>query len=172
MHQLAAVLLVMLFAPAIGIAQSRPDPLKLFLQNYVGTPDAETKTTEYSVAFADLKDDGSKDAIVYLSSDGWCGTGGCTMLILTSEGASYRVVTKATVTRLPIRVLSTKSNGWHDIGVGLAGGGIQFSYEAILSFDGKTYPENPSTVPVRQSSKRAHGQIVMSATAKAKPLYQ
>src|ERR1700758_2721131 len=115
MHQFAALLLL-LVAPPTGIAQSIPDPLTHFLQNYVGTPDKETKRTEYAAVFVNLKDDGTKETIVYLSSDGWCGTGGCTMLILAQEGTSYRVVTRVPAVRLPIRVLDAKSNGWRDIG--------------------------------------------------------
>ena len=68
-------------------------------------------------------------------------------LVLTPEGASYRVVTKIRITRPPIRVLATSSHGWHDIGVWVQGGGIQRGYEAKLQFDGKTYPSNPSSPP-------------------------
>lgn len=76
-------------------SNSRQDELlREFLKNYVGTRHEETKTTRYSAAFVDLCDDGKKEVIVYLSSDGWCGTGGCTMLILAAKGTSYRVVTK------------------------------------------------------------------------------
>jgi hypothetical protein len=170
MRQFAVALLLVLFAPSIGIPQSRPDPLTLFLQNYVGTPDEETKTTEYAVAFVDLKDDGTKEPIVYLSSDGWCGTGGCTLLILAPEGTSYRVVTRVPAVRLPIRVLDAKSNGWRDIGAVARKSGNEPLYEAVLSFDGKSYP---ISVPAAgKSNGKAQGKIVMPATAKAKPLYQ
>src|SRR5208282_1408183 len=130
-----------------------------------GIPTEETKATQYSAAFVDLKDHGAKEVIVYLSSDGWCGTGGCTMLILAPEDTSYRVVTKTTITRLPIRVLATKSNGWHDISVVVAGGGIQPGYEAELSFDGKTYPSNPSVPPAHPIDGEARGKIVVPVTA-------
>jgi hypothetical protein len=170
MRQFAVALLLVLFAPSIGIPQSRPDPLTLFLQNYVGTPDEETKTTEYAVAFVDLKDDGTKEPIVYLSSDGWCGTGGCTLLILAPEGTSYRVVTRVPAVRLPIRVLDAKSKGWRDIGVVARKSGVEPLYEAILSFDGESYPISVSEAG--ESNGKVQGKIVMPATAKAKPLYQ
>jgi hypothetical protein len=170
MRQLAAALLLVLFVPSFEAAQSRPDQLTLFLQNYVGTLDEETKKTEYAAAFVDLKDDGTKEAIVYLSSDGWCGTGGCTLLILAPEGTSYRVVTKVPAVRLPIRVLDAKSNGWHDIGVVARKSGVEPLYEAILSFDGKSYPIGVSEAG--ESNGKAQGKIVMAATAKARPLYQ
>jgi hypothetical protein len=117
-----------------------------------------------------LRDDGTKEVIVYLSSDGWCGTGGCTMLILAPEGTSYRVVTKVPAVRLPIRALDTKSNGWRDIGVVARKSGIEPLYEAILSFDGTSYPRSVSEAG--ESNGKAQGKIVMPATAKDKPLYQ
>ena len=128
MRQFTAALPLVLLASSIGIAQFRPDPLTLFLQNYVGTRDEETKKTEYAAVFVNLKDDGTKEVIVYLSS--WCGTGGCTMLILAPGGTSYRVVTKVPAVRLPIRVLDAKSNGWRDIGVVARKSGVEPLYEA------------------------------------------
>src|SRR5579859_3880939 len=149
MRQLAAVLLSILCATLFATAQSNPDRVTEFLRNYLGEPYPpfeEQGPTRYSSAFVDLKDDGTKAVIVYVSGRGWCGTGGCVMLILAPEGASYRVVTKTTITRPPIRVLATKSNGWHDISVVVSGGGISV-HEVELSFDGKTYPSNPSVPP-------------------------
>jgi hypothetical protein len=150
---------------------SKADPrLKEFLQKYIGTSNAETKTTEYSAAFVDLKGDGAKEVIVYLSADGWCGTGGCTMLILAPEGVSYRVVTRIPAVRLPIWVFNTKSNGWRDIGVGARINGVEPLYEAILSFDGQTYPSGLADAP--RSNGRHQGRIVMSEATASEPLYQ
>jgi len=93
------------------------------------------------------------------------------MLILASDGASYRVVSETTITRPPIRVLVTKSNGWHDISVLVAGGGIQPGHEAELSFDGKTYPSNPSVLPAHPLENKLRGKTVISETAKDEALY-
>jgi len=149
--------------------------LKSFLQNYLGKPYAPFEregATRYSSAFVDLKGDGTKEVIVYISGRAWCGSGGCVALILIPEGTSYGVVTETTVTRLPIRILNTKSNGWHDISVVVAGGGIQPGYEAILSFDGKTYPSNPTVAPARRSSGEIQGKIVLPVTAEEQLLYE
>jgi len=147
--------------------------LRTFLQNHLGEPHPFLEregVSRYSYVFVDLKDDGTKEVIVYITGRAWCGTGGCGILILAPEGSSYRVVTGTTVTRPPIRVLATKSNGWHDISVVVAVGGIA-GYEAELSFDGKTYPSNPSVPPAHQLNGKARGKIVLSATAKDEPLY-
>jgi hypothetical protein len=161
MRQVAAILLSVLYAASFGAAQSKPDGLAEFLQNYTGAHSAETKTIQYSAAFVELRDDGTKEVLVYLSSDGWCGTGGCTMLILAPEGASYRVVTKVPAVRLPIRVLDTKSNGWRDIGVVARKSGIEPLYEAILSFDGKSYPSSISDAG--ESKGKARGKVALPA---------
>ena len=84
MRQFALSLQVLLLLSPFSHAQSIPDPLIRFLQDYVGSSGG-SKTTEYSAVLVDLKDDGTKEAIVYFSSNGWCGTGGCTMLILVPE---------------------------------------------------------------------------------------
>jgi hypothetical protein len=168
MRQFARALLVTLFAVCFANAQSDLDSLTKVLQDYIGTPDAETKTTEFAAAFVDLRNDGSKEAIVYLSSDGWCGTGGCTMLILAPEGTSYKVVSKIPAVRLPIRVLTAKANGWHSIGVVGRKSGTEPLYEAILSFDGKSYPYVSDGA---ESHGKVDGKVVMRATVKSRPLY-
>jgi len=146
------------------------DSLKSFLQHYTGTS-AEGKATRYSAAFTDLRGDGIQEALVYLTSDGWCGSGGCTMLVLAREAPLTLSLRKTTITRLPIRVLATKSNGWFDLAVRVQGGGIPFGYEAELSFDGKTYPPNPSVLPARKLPRGVAGQVVVPASTQAKPLF-
>lgn len=148
-----------------------PDSLKSFLQNYVGLPTPETRTTRYLAAFKDLNNDGVKEAVVYLSGDRWCGSGGCATLILQREGKSYRMVTKITITRPPIRVLDGAVNGWVNIGVWVQGGGIGSGYEAELRFDGKSYPTNPSLPPARRRTGNVHGQVLIPRSRSATPLY-
>ena len=145
--------------------------LKKFLQNYEGKPAAGDERATYSAAFIDLKDDGTQEAIVYLIGPRWCGSGGCSTLILTPQGSSYRVITKTTVTQPPIRVLSTKTNGWHDLGVWVQGGGIQPGYEARLRFNGRKYPSNPSVPPAQRLRKKVEGRVVVPDNNSGTPLY-
>jgi hypothetical protein len=174
------VVVGLIFLPSACLAQRQHKPssgqvesLKKFLQNYVGNSD-DDRTTEYSSAFVDLKDDGTQEIIVYLTGDGWCGSGGCTTLILAPKDSSYAVVTKITIVRPPIRILVTKLNGWHDIAVRVQGGGIINPYEAKLSFNGSTYPRNPSVSPARRLVEKVAGEEVIPITAlteKGTPLY-
>jgi hypothetical protein len=179
--EVAILVFVLMLASTATLAKaqqpsnSTPDnSLREFIRHYLGEPDAPSEkegSTHYSGVFVDLNDDGKKEVIVYVSGRMWCGTGGCVMLILALDGESYRVVTRTTVTKLPIRVLTTKSNGWHDISVAVAGEAIQPGYEAELSFDGKTYPSNPTVPPARRLSGKAQGGTVITDSTKDRALY-
>jgi uncharacterized protein YecT (DUF1311 family) len=140
--------------------------LRDFLQKF-----DDDRTTRYSAAFRDLNGDGTPEAIVHLISNGWCGSGGCNTLVLAHEDSGWRIVANITVTRLPIRVLADTSHGWHDIGVWVQGGGVQRGYEADLPFDGKTYPQNPTLPPARQSSTQISGAIIIASSEVGIPLY-
>lgn len=160
--------------PAQQPASARDEKLKAYLQHYVGDPKSyDNASTRYIAAFADLQDNGSEDAIVYFMDDGWCGSGGCTMLVLAPTASSYRLVTRTTITNTPIRVLSTESHGWHDIGVWAQGGGIQPGYEAKLSFNGNKYPSNPSVLPAKPIEGNVAGKVAISNDdmLHARPLY-
>jgi hypothetical protein len=157
----------------------RPTPkqeenLKKFLQDYLRDPHSsleDEKTTRYSAAFVDLKNDGKHEVIVYITGRFWCGSGGCVMLILAPDDSSYRVVTRTTITRLPVRILVSKSHGWHDISVQVQGGGIVHVYEAELSFDGRTYPSNPTVPPARRLVGKVAGEVAIPLDVEGKPLY-
>lgn len=180
---LVAVLTAIALFVAGCFAQSQKQPaasapiakefLETFLQNYVKTPYVpEDKTTRYFDAFVDLNDDGKEEVIVYLTGPQWCGSGGCTTLILVAEGSSYNVITKLTVAQRPIRVLAATSNGWHSLGVSVQGGGVRRRYEAILMFNGKTYPRNPTVPPAQRSTGKAEGKVVIPEELKElKSLY-
>ena len=141
--------------------------VKTFLQSHA----QNDKEARYIVAFRDLNGDGTREAIAYLISNDWCGSGGCSLFILTKAGRSWRVVTRTTVTQLPVRVLSATSHGWHSISVWVQGGGIQPGYEAELPFNGRRYPGNPSASPARRAKKNSPGEEIISSTEKGKPLY-
>lgn len=171
--QLVAAALACVLSAGLVAQPAKPLPVKPFLQSYVRERlPRGYLATRFSAATVRLSDDGVEDAaIVYLTGDGWCGSGGCTMLILAREAESWRVVTKITITRLPIRVLNQTSHGWHTIGVWVEGGDIRAGYEAELRFDGRSYPKNPSTLPARPLSGEAGGEVVISTSQEGTPLF-
>ncbi len=140
--------------------------LKSFLQSYLGKPESkEDEDDQYLVAWVDLNDDGKQEAVVYVYGPSWCGSGGCVTLVLTPHEATYRLVTKMTVTRLPIRIMREKSHGWHDISVTVGGAGIP-AHEARIRFNGEAYPSNPSVAPAQPVKGEVQGRVIMSPTDK------
>jgi hypothetical protein len=148
---------------------SQKDSLENFLRDYLGDLRADDKTAEYFPAFFDLRDDGTQEVIVYFTGQHSCGSGGCTTLVLAPEGSSYKVVTQIAIAWPPIRVLATKSHGWHDIAVRVQGGGEVRGYEARLSFNGKRYPSNPSTPPSRRLVGKVAGKVVVPKRRRGLP---
>lgn len=171
--------LALLASACLAQAQRQPkaqssvteDSLKGFLRNYIVKSLNDDKTTRYLAAFVDLNGDGTEEAIVSVSGRSWCGSGGCNSYILARDGDSWSVVTKMTITRTPIRVLATTSNGWRNITVWVQGGGIQPGYEAELRFNGKTYPSNPSMPPARRLAGTVAGQVVLPSSRDGVPLW-
>jgi hypothetical protein len=153
-------------------ATAQEDPLRRFLQNHVGSPESnEGKATRYFAAFVHLRDDNMQQAIVYLMNGGWCGSGGCTVLILEPKASTYTLITRVMTTRPPIRVLSTKTNGWHDLAVRVQGGGIANVYETKLPFNGKSYPTTPSMPPAQRLTTETAGEVIVAPAVVGEPLY-
>lgn len=115
---------------------------------------------EVSVATApvDLNGDGVDEIVAYVSGPMLCGTGGCNTLVLQPEGAGFAVRMDASVSKLPVTVLDSSSNGWRDIGVRIGGGGGD-SGHAVMRFDGTAYPSNPTVPPATVEDDVAQGPM-------------
>jgi hypothetical protein len=178
---LAISLLSLTASSLLGSAQqasviAKAPSLQNFLIEYLGAPESEEDrtSTRYLSATTDLNGDGQPETIVYILGSGWCGTGGCSMLILTTQNTHYKVITRTTVTQLPIRVLSTRTNGWLDLAVWVSGGGIRLGYEAKLAFNGRRYRSNPTVAPAKKLFPRSPGTTLIQedAESQAKPVYR
>ena len=147
------------------------ETLKQFLRSYLNrgqlTPD---KTTRITVVSVKTKEKATQEQIVYVSGQGWCGSGGCTLLILEPGDSSFKVLGRVTIVQPPVRLLPSMAHGYPDIGVRVQGGGIQPGYEAVLSFDGTTYPNNPSLPPARRM-KSSQGKEIITGAENSFPLY-
>ena len=86
-----------------------------------------------------LNDDARKEIFVGLIGPYFCGSGGCTMYLLDSQG---NVITRFTVVDYPVVISNQLSHGWRDLII-YSGG-----KNRLLKFNGKTYPSNPSVQPV------------------------
>lgn len=114
--------------------------LKVFLKNYTGDDYASLSDLDKKFQFyqLDLNDDGNQEIFVRLMGPYFCGSGGCTFLLLDKYG---EVITKFTVTRAPIFRESKKVNGWSLLLVQDSG------VFKELVFENGTYPSNPSVLP-------------------------
>ena len=118
-------------------------------------------TARYKRVDADLNEDRLSEALVYVTDPSYCGSGGCTLLVLSRGERGYRVVLRSTVSQLPIRLLPTSTRGWRDLGVTVSGGGITQPYVARLRFDGRRYPGNPTAAP-RTSSAQSLSRVLIN----------
>jgi hypothetical protein len=144
--------------------------LKTFLQGHLSDRFGPDETTRVAIAAVDLGGDGVKEFLVYVSGRDWCGSGGCVLIVVAPSGSAYRVISRITIAKRPIRVLSSRTNGWRDLAVWVQGGGIITGYEARLPFNGHSYASNPS-MPPAQRLRRATGRIVISSDDAGEPLY-
>jgi hypothetical protein len=144
MRRTVALFLTISALASTPAAAEQPNPfISKYLQNRFHLPAAPS----YKLAEVDLNGDGRPDSIVYLTDPNFCGSGGCNLYVLSPVSGSYRLLMRATIVQLPIRLLPSLSHGWRDIGVTVSGGGIVRPYEAALKFDGHRYPSNPSMPP-------------------------
>ena len=139
-------------AQAAGSLAARPadreeDIRHFLLQEY---PDAAPM--QYALAWHDLDGDGADEAIVHVVSSYFCGTGGCNTLVLTPAGPMWSKVAEISVSRTPVTVLDSSTNGWKDITVAVGGGGGA-SGNALLKFDGTAYPDNPTVEPATMTEE-------------------
>ncbi len=146
--------------------------LKEFLRQYLreSRPGAD-KATRFSAAFMRRGDGAVDQVVVYVTGRHWCGSGGCTLLVLEPHDSSFRLIGRTSIVRPPIRALRIVTNGRNDIGVWVQGGGIQPGYEAILEFDGRAYPGNPTVPPARRLPGRVAGEVLVPTTGNTQPLY-
>jgi len=125
----------------------------------------------YTSAIIDLNGDHRPEAVVQIMGPRFCGSGGCDLYVLERRAGTWRVVTDMSITNAPIRVLNTRTRGWRDLGVIVAGGGIIPGYEARLRFNGRTYPENPSVPPAVELRRRVPGRVLISDDAESRRLF-
>jgi hypothetical protein len=101
--------------------------------------DDDLQNLAYGYALVDLNGDGHAEGVVWARDGRICGTGGCNLEVFVHRPSGWKLFSSTTITRPPIRVLSTRTHGWRDLTAWQAGGGIQRPYEARLRFNGKRY---------------------------------
>jgi hypothetical protein len=148
-----AVLTATVLSTVLALAETPPG-----LSEAVRAYAQQITVPSFEYALVDLNDDGTPDALVLLKDPNWCGSGGCTLLILRGKGGAFTLVSTATIINEPIKVAREREHGWHTLLVTVQGGGIQPAL-VELRFDGKKFPFNPTLQP------RASAKQIDAATA-------
>jgi len=121
-----------------------------------------TGPIHYFARQADLDADGRLELIVHVAGPMVCGTGGCNTVVLAQDGGDLREVATIAVTRPPIVVAGSSSNGWRDLLVSVSGGGMP-AHMARLRFDGNSYPGNPTVEPAEALQLEVAGETLIPA---------
>lgn len=98
----------------------------------------DSLSRQFVYAAQDLNGDGQAELFVGTKGPYFCGSGGCTILLLDPQGA---LINRFTVAGYPVIIDSAKTKGWSNL---IIHSGKQ---DRLLKFDGKKYPANPSTQP-------------------------
>lgn len=117
--------------------------------------------TRYFAKMIDLDGDARPEIIAHLAGPMVCGTGGCDTLVLAHDAEGMKLVTQIGPARPPILVGETTSHGWRDLIVRVSGGGVLPGYDAILHFDGRSYPENPTVAPAERLESPVPGTVAI-----------
>jgi hypothetical protein len=155
-----------------GGVSADAESLRRYLQTHLDPGGGTDAATRYAASDVELCGAPATHTLVYVTGPSWCGTGGCTLLVVTRERDSFRVVARVTLVRPPIRALASTSNGCRDLGVWVQGGGIQPGYEAALRFDGARYPGNPTVAPARRLAGGEPGTEVFGKNAEGRLLHE
>lgn len=136
--RVASLLACLLFSS--GASAQASSPLVSAVRDFAARAGGDARTQEFRHALVDLNRDGQDDALVLLLGPDWCGTGGCTLLVLRGEAGGFRLVSDSKVSEEPIRVSQRdRKQGWASLIVHSRAVG-----DVMLRFDGKRYPANAS----------------------------
>ena len=142
-----------------GLQQTREDALRTFLAEYVERMGFKGSGTRYADGFIDLNGDGIVEAVVYLYGPDWCGTAGCTTLVLRRAGTSYRVLGQIPATSPPIGAMNEKAHGWRTLTATVPGGASYVGYGEAIPFAGARYRVSAA----RRLSGSPAGEVVIPA---------
>ena len=146
----ALLALALLFSPADSTRTPMPETAALLFQAvhaYTAPFSAPAEDLSLRTEWADVTGDGVADALVYVESPTWCGSGGCTLLVFeaitgeadVAEWGAFRPAAEISLMAGPVEVSPNATNGWSDLIVSGDDGA-----RVALQFDGETYPVSPA----------------------------
>ena len=147
-------------SPAQQTKRAERDALLLFLQHLFQDAGPDSRITLATISLDGVE---HKEILVYVTGKQFCGSGGCSLVVLEKRGEQIKVIGDVSISRPPIRALATSSFGHPDLGVLVSGGGILHAYEARLRFDSKRYPGNPSVFPAVRTRHAISGRTLITS---------
>lgn len=164
---MSAPLVLLLLATALPLRADTTDEGRQLLQealrSYVQPFDTNWDSTAVRIAWIDLNDDRRDDAIIYLTDEDWCGSGGCTILVFEAmdefdaqEMGAFRPAAEISLMHGPVHISQHRTNRWRDLIV-RDGDGVS----RVLRFDGETYPMSPGSAE-RLQGRQPHGTTLFA----------
>ena len=150
---------------AFTINDSLAKEVGLFLKNDFLKSDYDILLDDdkkFQLAEIDLNNDGNNEVFINFFSRYFCGTGGCTLLLLDSK---LTLITKFTVTQTPLFIQKEVENGWNTILV-------RFQDKFVkLVYDGSSYPSNPSVVTPVDYAPSGHDLVLFDDNYSPSKIY-
>ncbi len=117
------------------------------ISQFLETTKAPAAST-YNFVRTDLNEDGRRDALVLFKTPFgyWCGTHGCTMLVLRAHNDYFSLVNAIQPVREPVYISTVKSHGWKNLIVRVSGRWDK-AKDVVMVHNGQKYPDNPSNLP-------------------------
>ena len=123
----------LLVACGLGFARIPHEPRSSHIEMTLDKLNEGTKV-DYRMGWFDLDGSGDQEAVVLMMGSNWCGTGGCTLVVLKHDAGSWTVVSRVPTSRLPVVALEGRTNGWRDLAVITQGGGDIARKQIVLRF--------------------------------------
>lgn len=126
------------------------DPSDQELDHSVRKTLAEMKAPVYSgyeFRRIDLNKDGRRDALVLFKTPYgyWCGTHGCTMLVMEAHNKDFTLVNSIQPVRAPVYSTNSETNGWRDIIIRVSGRWDD-AKDVAAKYNGRAYPLDPADI--------------------------
>jgi hypothetical protein len=151
-----------------------PDPgseeWKQARRTLIGRQCAQAGSLRYAWSRVDLNGDGSPEVVATVVGPFVCGTGGCPLLIFQERKGSLVPITTMSLFKEPLIVSERRSNGWKNLISRVRLDAARSTY-AVLAFDGRSYPTNPSVPPAQPLQKQEPGTAYLSWDPSGKALH-
>jgi hypothetical protein len=131
---------------------------------------AEAGSLRYAWNRVDLNGDGTPEVVATVVGPFVCGTGGCPLLIFQERKGSLVPLTTMSLFKEPLIVSERRSNGWKNLISRVRLDAARSTY-AVLPFDGRSYPTNPSVPPAQPLQKKEPGTAYLSWDPSGKALH-